>query len=191
MAIVKMTEFSLFAFDSEKENLLHELQKFEYVHFQNLEQNNSLSEMGLRSVKVPESLVAIDEDLSRVNTSIETLSKYHQKESGIKAMKAGLDTYTFEELEQKASEIDYMPIYQNVRELWSKRESFKAQKDKSKLTIDELEPWKALDIPISYLEEIEKAVLFMGTVPKKLKELLVEEMLDYETTHYEVVGEDK
>ncbi len=191
MAIVKMTEFSLFAFDSEKENLLHELQKFEYVHFQNLEQDNALSEMGLRSVKVPESLVAVDEDISRVNTSIETLSKYHQKESGIKAMKAGLDTYTFEELEQKASEIDYMPIYKNVRELWSKRESFKAQKDKSKLTIDELEPWKALDIPISYLEEIEKAVLFMGTVPKKLKELLVEEMLDYETTHYEVVGEDK
>ncbi len=191
MAIVKMTEFSLFAFDSEKENLLHELQKFEYVHFQNLEQDNALLEMGLKSVRVPEGLVAIDEDLSRVNTSIEILSRYHQKESGIKAMKTGLDTYTFEELEKRASEIDYMPIYQNVRELWNKRESLKGQKDKSQLIIDELEPWKALDIPISYLKEIEKAVLFMGTVPKKLRELLVEEMLDYETTHYEVVGEDK
>lgn len=191
MAIVKMTEFSLFAFDSEKENLLHELQKFEYVHFQDLEQDNGLSEMGLRSVKVPESLVAIDEDISRVNAGIEILSKYHQKESGIKAMKTGLDNYTFEELEQKASEIDYMPIYQNIRELWNKREKFKGEKDKSKIKIDELEPWTTLDIPISYLEEMERAVLFIGTIPSNLKEVLVEEMSDYETTHYEVVGEDK
>ena len=106
-------------------------------------------------------------------------------------MQKGLENFTFEELEQRASEIDYMPIYQNIRELWSKRESLKAEKDKSKLAIDELEPWKALDIPLSYLEKIEKAVLFMGTIPKKLKDVLVEEMLDYETTHYEVVEEDK
>jgi len=35
MAIVKMSKFSLFVFDSERETLLNELQKFKYVHFVN------------------------------------------------------------------------------------------------------------------------------------------------------------
>ncbi len=191
MAIVKMTEFSLFAFDSEKENLLHELQKFEYVHFLDLEQDEDLTEMGLRSVKVPENLVAVDEDISRVNAGIDILSKYHHKESGLKAMRTGLSNYTFEELEEKASEIDYMPIYQNVRELWRKREGFKGEKDKSRLTIEELKPWKTLDIPISYLENLQEAVLYIGTIPVNLQEMLVENLSGYENTHYEVVGEDK
>jgi V/A-type H+-transporting ATPase subunit I len=147
--------------------------------------------MGLSRVKVPDSLVTIDEDISRMNSGIEILSKYHQKESGIKAMKKGLAIYTFEELEQKAAEIDYMPIYNDVQKLWKKRESLKSEKEKAKLVIDELIPWKSLDIPISYLNDIDKAVLFTGTIPKSLKDMLAEELKDYETTHCEVVGEDK
>ena len=52
MAIVKMSKFNLFAFNSDRENLLHELQKFKYVHFINLNKNDSLKEIGLKNVEV-------------------------------------------------------------------------------------------------------------------------------------------
>ena len=76
MAIVKMSNFSLFAFDSEREKLLHELQTFKYVHFHNLVDEESLKEIGLVGVQVPESIVSIDEDISKVNYAIEIFSKY-------------------------------------------------------------------------------------------------------------------
>jgi len=50
MAIVKMNKFNLFVFDSERDNLLHELQKFEYVHFVNLEEDESLPRSALIKV---------------------------------------------------------------------------------------------------------------------------------------------
>src|SRR5690554_4786558 len=105
MAIVNMSNFSLFAFDSERENLLHELQKFKYVHFLNLNEDESLKEIGLKNVEVPESIVENDEEVSKVKYIIDILSKYDKREKGIKAMKLGLDTYDFKELEQKALSI--------------------------------------------------------------------------------------
>src|SRR5690606_10940187 len=111
MAIVKMSKFDLFAFDSERENLLHELQKFKYVHFLNLNEDESLKEYGLRSVEVPENIVALDEEISKVKYGIETLSKYVPKESGFDAMKKGLETLSFDELEAKALKIDYENVY--------------------------------------------------------------------------------
>ncbi len=46
MAIVKMSNFNLFAFDSNRDDLLHELQKFEYVHFVDLDEDQDLKEEG-------------------------------------------------------------------------------------------------------------------------------------------------
>ncbi len=75
MAIVKMSKFSLFAFDSERENLLHELQKFGYVHFDSLDDEELLSE-GLDTVDMPESIGEVDEEISKVKYAIELLSNY-------------------------------------------------------------------------------------------------------------------
>src|SRR5690554_521717 len=132
MAIVKMNEFSLFAFDSSKEDLLHELQKFEYVHFTNLGVDESLSELGLKNVKVPEKLMEIDDGLNRVSGSIKILSKFHEKPTGIKAMQEGVGTYTFDELEEKALSIDYKETLDGVEELWGRREALKHEKEKAR-----------------------------------------------------------
>ena len=51
MAIVKMSKFSLLTFAAKKEELLHELQKFQYVHFLNLKENEDLLELGSRKSK--------------------------------------------------------------------------------------------------------------------------------------------
>ena len=191
MAIVKMNEFSLFAFDSSKEDLLHELQKFEYVHFTNLGVDETLSELGLKNVKVPERIMEIDDQINRVGNGIKILSKFHEKPSGIKAMKEGVITYTFDELEEEALSIDYKETLDGVEELWGRMEALKHEKEKARARFLELKPWKSIDLPISDINGINRAEIFTGTVPKKLRDRLEEEMTGFERTYYEVVEEDK
>ncbi len=191
MAIVKMSEFSLFAFDSSKEKLLHELQKFEYVHFLNLEDREDISDLGLKKVRVPEKIVSVEEDLAKVNHSIEILSKFYKKETGIAAMKKGLETYTFQELEDEALRIEYLPMYENVNNLWKKRDAIRQSVEKNKGKIQELMPWSGLSTNIKDLNSIKACELLIGTVPKKLQDKLTDSMMDSQYTYYEVLEEDK
>ena len=191
MAIVNMSNFSLFTFHSERENLLHELQKFKYVHFSNLNEDESLKEIGLKNVEIPESLVEIDEEILKAKYIIDILSKYDQRETGIKAMKEGLDTYDFIELEKKAESIDYLPIYEELRGYNTKKEALAQEIQTLKTSIDELSPWVKLDTPIRNLYSFKQSEVYMGTVPKKLRERLKMDLLETKYTYFEVISEDK
>jgi V/A-type H+-transporting ATPase subunit I len=191
MAIVKMSEFSLFAFDTHKEELLSQLQRFEYVHFLKLEEDQSLSGQGLKGVRVPESLTQVEEQLSRISGCIDTLSKYYVRETGLKAMQKGLDNYSFAELEAKALEIDFASICDNTRELWKIREGYKQSIDKLKVQIGELKPWTGLSSTLKDLRGMRSTEVFIGTVPKKLKDKLTADLAEVEETYYEIVKEDK
>lgn len=190
MAIVKMSNFSLFAFDSERENLLHELQKFKYVHFLNLDKDAAIKQEGLRSVQVPESIVAVDEEISRVSYAIDILSKYYIRESGIKALKKGLEDFNFRELEEKANSIDYFPIYNKLRGLWAEKENLRQEIVHLETTKEELSPWIQLNSPIKSLN-FEQSEVFLGTIPKKLKERLNVDLSGTTYTYSEIVSEDK
>src|SRR5690554_5762203 len=140
MAIVNMSTFSLFAFDSERDHLLHELQKFKYVHFLNLDEDKDLKELGLENVEVPESIVQIDEELSKVKYGIDVLSKYDTRETGIKAMKKGQETFDFKELEERALGIDYIPTYNQLRDLTTKKEALLQEIARCNASIEDLRP---------------------------------------------------
>lgn len=191
MAIVKMSNFSLFAFDSERENLLHELQKFQYVHFLDQDKDESLRVEGLKSVQVPESMLEIEEEISRVSYAINILSKYHIKETGIKAMQEGLESFNFKELEARATNIDYIPLYNQLREIWTKKESLSQEIVKLKTTVEELSPWINLNGPIKNLDMFEQSEVFLGTAPKKLETKIKDDLLETKYTHFEVISEDK
>lgn len=189
MAIVKMSNFSLFAFDSKREDLLHELQKFTYVHF--LDQDEDVDVEGLKNVEVPESIVAIEEDISKVSYAINILSKYRVKEKGIKAMKEGQENFDFKELEERANNIDYIPLYNQLRDNWSKKENLRQEIVKLETIIAELSPWINLKSSIKNLDRFEQSQVFLGTIPKALGSFINEALLDTEYTYFEIVSEDK
>lgn len=191
MAIVKMSKFSLFAFDSERDALLRELQKFKYVHFVDLDNDETLKEEGLANVNVPESIVRVDEELAKIKYAIDLLSKYYTRENGVKAMIKGKDNYTFQELVEKAAEIDYVPVYEKLRELSLKLNEINQEETQLKTLKDELKPWKTLNYSISDLGKFEQSKVFIGVVPKKLKDKLDQGLLDLNYTYLETVSEDK
>jgi len=191
MAIVKMSNFSLFAFDSERDNLLHELQKFGYVHFSSLDKDESLMEEGLEALTIPESIGEVDEEISKVKYSIDLLSKHYTRETGIKAMIKGKDNLTFEELELKALAIDYIPIYDELKLQASKLDEMDLETKGLVSLREELSNWEKLNYPIGDLGIFQQSQVFMGTIPKKMKDKLDEDLLNVEYTYFETIHEDK
>ena len=133
----------------------------------------------------------IDEEILKAKYIIDILSKYDQRETGIKAMKEGLDTYDFIELEKKAESIDYLPIYEELRGYNTKKEALAQEIQTLKTSIDELSPWVKLDTPIRNLYSFKQSEVYMGTVPKKLRERLKMDLLETKYTYFEVISEDK
>ncbi|HHV39466.1 MAG TPA: V-type ATP synthase subunit I [Tepidimicrobium sp.] len=190
MAIVKMSSFNLFAFDSNRDDLLHELQKFEYVHFEDLEEAEDLKDEGLKSVTVPESMVEIDDEIAKVRHAIDILRRYHSEETGLKAMMEGKPSYTFKELEEKALKVDYLSAYEDLKELASKVDRIEEEENQLNALKEELEHWIKLDYPIKDLKAFEQSKVFVGTLPIKLGDKLDEELADLEYSHVEIISED-
>lgn len=191
MAIVKMSQFNLFAFDQDRMQLLHELQKFQYVHFIGLDNEDELEMDGLNNIEVPEGIAAVEEEIREIKYSIDILSNYYDKETGIKALSKGLDSYTFSELEEKASKIDYRPLYNEIRDYSVKKDNLVQEINKLKTSISELNPWVNLNSPIKDLNVFERSQVFLGSIPAKLKDQVNNNLLDTKYTYFEIVSEDK
>ena len=78
MAIVKMDKFNLFSFENNRSNLLDILQKFNYVHFNDLAVDEK--EDYLKKVSNQENLTRIDEERSKLEYAINSIEKYLDKE---------------------------------------------------------------------------------------------------------------
>src|SRR5690625_17068 len=74
MAIVKMDKFNLFSFDYNRTSLLDILQKFNYVHFNDLKVDEK--EDYLKEVSNSSNLLSIDENLSKLDYAIYSLNEY-------------------------------------------------------------------------------------------------------------------
>ena len=72
MAIVKMKKFKLFALEKDREPLLKELQKFDYVHF--IKTINKENE-DLKEVQIPENINLLKEKSQKVKWMINYLLK--------------------------------------------------------------------------------------------------------------------
>ncbi len=191
MAIVKMSSFSLFTFDSDRDKLLHELQKFGYVHFTDLKADETLAEEGLETLDVPVDVSIIDEQIQSVKYALDLLKKYDERETGIKAMIKGKDSFTFQELEDKVAEFDYDPIILKFRALTGKIDHLSQEEMKLKALTEELRPWKKLDYEIKSLRDFSFSEVFTGTVPKKLMDKLKSELEHLQETYFEILSEGK
>ena len=191
MAIVKMSSFSLFTFDSDRDRLLHELQKFGYVHFTDLKSDVTLVEEGLKTLEIPAAVGIVDEKIQRVKYALDLLKNHDDRETGIKAMIKGKNRFTFQELEEKVSLFDYDPIIEKFREITGKIELLSQDEMKLKAYSEELRPWKNLNYDVRLLKDFVHSEVFTGTVPKKLMETLKSELSELKETHFEVLSEGK
>lgn len=194
MAIVKMSKFNLIAFETQKSQILKNLQKFKEVDFIDIQVENEnnenaksdlKSEINLKKVVNNEELTKIDERLNSVENAIKLLQKYHTAEKGLKAMMKGNENYTFTELAEKAAFYDWKKISAELKALGNEYTNVKAQISKKYAEIDELSIWNKLDINPSELKSLKNVNSYLGYVPIKLKSEFISKISELNYTYYE------
>src|SRR5699024_6623036 len=188
MAIVKMSKFNLFSFDYDRAKLLKNLQKFEYVHFNDLQENDSEEYQGLDKVKVVDELSEINEDFAKAKWAINTLNAYVEKPGTITALKEGQKEYTFETLNKMAESFDFESHYNSLKDVSDRLNSKEQDLQKLEGMIDELKPWKKLDITISDFNGFDKVVAVSGTIPSKNMELVKEKIQSLTSSYIETIS---
>jgi len=191
MAIVKMSNFGLFTFDSDRDKLLHELQKFGYVHFTDLKEQSAYLEEGLETLEIPYEVSEVEEKIQSVKFAMDLLKRYDDRETGMKAMIKGKNSFTFEELEKKVAQFDYEPVVDKFRELTRKIDLISQEELKEKAAMEELRPWRNLNYDVRLFRDFQFSEVFTGTIPKKLMEPLKEALGTLEETYLETLSEGK
>ena len=178
MAIVKMDKFNLLAFDSDRRSLLDTLQDFNYVHFNDLVLADD--EDYLTEVRETRKLSEIDESLTKVNYAIEVIEDYTKDLPD--EMTEKLASMSIDEVNKKGSNFGFDLVYENLRDLVSKRENLLSQRDSLSQRHAELIPWKDIDVDINKLYASNRFYLETGTINNRfyedLQKALVEKKLD-------------
>lgn len=190
MAIVKMSKFNLIFYSHDRIHLLKTLQKFKYVHFLDLQDNKTLNSMDLAGVHVDDTLASIDEDIRKVTYSINILQKFDTRKTRIQRLKEGTETYDLNDLEKQIQTIDFIYICERIKNHVAEKEKIKEKAKRVNEKIDELRPWLPLDVPIKWLSSLEQCQVNIGTVPKKLKARLEQELDQTKLSYYGEISEE-
>ncbi|MCY6484659.1 V-type ATP synthase subunit I [Clostridium aestuarii] len=195
MAIVKMNKFTLFAFANQKESLLKNLQQFEGVQFVDLQTKLEDEELTfLKSAVDDKKILQNENELSKIKFSLDFLKPYREKESGIAALKKGKRIITFDELEKQIKNIDWLSIYEELKQKEEKQNSLSNEKTKIEAEIKSLSPWVNFNCSFEQLKNLKYTSYFLGIIPSKLKEVFSKEFqaeLDYSYLEFINQGKDE
>ncbi|NTW71656.1 MAG: V-type ATP synthase subunit I [Eubacteriaceae bacterium] len=193
MAIVKMNKFTLFTFESRKDYLLTELQKFQEVQFIDLKDKTAEEEFKfLKSDGNEKDLALIEDSFSKVKYSIDYIGKYMEKEKGMKAMLKGKESLSYNQLGQEAQKIDWKKTYSELKKHDEEMVSYNNQATKLQSEIEALIPWEKLDVAFSELKQLSTCKWYLGSVSHKIKDEFLKTFNDNLAYSYvEVISEVK
>lgn len=159
MAIVKMDKFNLFSFENNRKSLLNILQKFNYVHFNDLLVDEK--EEYLKKVKNQESLTRIDEKRSKLEYAINSIEKYLDKDelSYIEKKDMSLDM-----LYKEGENFRFDEIYPNLKEYIDTRDKSQDKIKNLKAINEELNSFKTLDLDIKSIESSHRFFVEIGSI---------------------------
>lgn len=185
MAIVKMTQFSLLYFSQYRDEILEDLQRFRDVHFDNLTDNDSYKE--LESVRLPEDLDGVNQELSHLEWMMDVLKPYDERPSGLKAMKEGVPELSIDELLMKGKDKSYEKSYYELRNHVEDMDNLKQEKTALLDKKREYGPWKEMNYhPEDF--ELSQTQVVLGYVAKRFLEPLKEDLKALELTVTEEYG---
>ncbi|WP_040398251.1 V-type ATP synthase subunit I [Anaerococcus senegalensis] len=159
MAIVKMDKFNLFSFENDRASLLDILQKFNYVHFNNLEVDDK--EDYVKKVKNQEKLARIDEERSKLEYAINSIEKFLEEDelNSIEKKDMSLDL-----LYKEGENFRFDEIYPQLKKQIDLREKSQEKIKNLKASNDELEVFKGLDLDIESIENSHRFFVEVGSI---------------------------
>ena len=186
MAIVKMSKFDLYSFDYDREKLLEDLQKFNYVHID--EKKVEDENQGVRNLDNSEQIVSTSEKLTKVKWAIDLLEKYSEKHNKIDELKQGKKTFRLDELTKKALDFDFDEHYKELSSLDKQLTELDQNNQTLNQKKSELTPWEELDLDISKIDDFERVKVVTGTVSDKFIDQLKLNTKDIEDIYIEEIS---
>lgn len=190
MAIVKMSKFSLFIMEEDKERLLEILQKFKYIHFVNLQDQQTFMPAATAETYGEETLTKLEEEIQKVSFSIQVLSKFAAKQTGLQRFKEGTETVDIDDLAKKAADVDFPKVYKIIRENVDKKERIDGEINQLTEQMTELEPWLPLDMSMESMTSWKNCAVLTGSVPKRFLSKVEQDLADDALSSCRVISED-
>ncbi|MDV3427246.1 MAG: V-type ATP synthase subunit I [Bacillota bacterium] len=190
MAIVKMNEFTLFAFQSQKKALLSEVEKFGKVQFVSLESEGENYSF-LKKDSEDKDLSYLQGEIAKLKYSLEYINKFIPKEKGIKALMKEKKSLGFDEISNSAEQTEYNLIYNQLKKNDESIVSLSNEITKCENEIETLSSWIRLDASLNELNNFKDTIAFLGTIPKNYYDLFIEEFNKFNEAYVEKIGESK
>jgi Archaeal/vacuolar-type H+-ATPase subunit I len=186
MAIVNMNKFTLLTFHEYKADLLRKLQKFEDVHFRNLQKEGLGEDYDfLKEDSSPDQILRYEAMLDKVNFTLYNLKPYAPKTS----MTAKRPTVSFEEFDNYLSTYDYASVCSKVKDLGDQMAAAKIEVARLKADSEGLRLWKGLDVAPGELDGFSATHYLLGTVARAGSEAFREQMeTQFDTLYLEFLG---
>lgn len=171
MAIVKMNKFSLLSFYNKRSSLLDILQNFNYVHFNDLklEENESY----LKEVENSVALKSLEERQDKLKYAVETVKKYSKEESPNELKRVDI-----ENVYRDSENFDFDLIYDKLIKLVKEREDLVDKKQANDSKIDDLFPWKDINLDINDLYNSTRVLVETGSISSQFYDGLRKELVE-------------
>lgn len=171
MAIVKMDKFSLLSFNDKRSSLLNILQNFNYVHFNDLKLKED--ESYLKEVENSAVLNSIEEKQDKLKYAVETARKYSKED-----LPKELKRLDIENIYRQSENFDFNLIYDKLLKLVKEREGLVDKKQANDTRIEDLNPWKDVNLNINDLYESERVFVETGSISSQFYDSLRKELLE-------------
>lgn len=186
-----MKRFTLLALKSHKESLFEAMQKFQEVQFVNLQEEKSEKLEFMQNDCQSELISDLEGKQARLKFCLDILERYVEKEKGLKALMQGKKSMNYNELKNLGEKIEWISIYNALKEKDTKLSALKNEISKPKGEIKALEPWTNFDEKISKAK-FNTSTSYLGVLPLNYKDEF-RESFDSEipVSYVETIGENK
>ena len=171
MAIVKMDKFSLLSFNDKRSSLLNILQNFNYVHFNDLKLKED--ESYLKEVENSAVLNSIEEKQDKLKYAVETARKYSKED-----LPKELKRLDIENVYRQSENFDFNLIYDKLLKLVKEREGLVDKKQANDTRIEDLSPWKEVNLNINDLYVSERVFVETGSISSQFYDSLRKELVE-------------
>ena len=191
MAIVNISKFNLIFFPHKRNQLLHNLQQFKYIHFTNLTKDETFYAEGLHEVPPDKNIETIDEIVQKSDFIIQTLNEFEEKQGGLQEFKEGHPTYHLQELKEKASTINIHDTFAQTKQSIHTMESIQREITNIEDEIVQVKPWEPLEYPFKKLQRFSNCKVYICEIQNRLFARFKEEINTTTLTNYQIVNSDQ
>lgn len=195
MAVSQMLRVQILSHSSHRASLIQSLQDLEIIHINNLnEQEEAATDVPPES-QVRDIIRGIENDSSRLKSTIDYLARFEAKKGFIAGMLGGgpvISSQEYNEITKEVAHGEWRNICGECQSLQDQSADSINRENRLRNDRENLSHWNGLDASIEEIQDTEKTAIRMGVIPLSTYDSLVADLESSEVdVAFEKVGETK